>query len=103
MFSIVSKTSKSFFRDIKTSLSRNMSNVYNKHSIKFKEDGVINHETLVTNEDYPINKCRGIIQNKTITVLGYGPQGRSQAMNIKDNNLKYDNGCFLEVQKLFNK
>ena len=88
MFSIVSKTPKYLIRKPKTSLYRNLSNVYNKHSINFKEDGVINYETLITNEDYPINKCRGIIQNKTITVLGYGPQGRSQAMNIKDNNLK---------------
>jgi ketol-acid reductoisomerase len=88
MVSIISKMPKYLFRKINTSLYRNMSSEYNKHSINFKEDGVINHEALITNEDYPINKCRGIIQNKTITVLGYGPQGRSQAMNIKDNNLK---------------
>mgnify|MGYP000945803312 CR=1 FL=1 len=29
--------------------------------------------------------------------------GNTKQKYIKDNNLKYDNGCFLEVQKLFNK
>ena len=45
-------------------------------------------EKIVTQMEYPINRCRGIISNKTISVLGYGPQGRSQALNIRDNNLK---------------
>ena len=45
-------------------------------------------EEIVTQLEYPNNRCRSSISNKTIAVLGYGPQGRSQALNIKDNNLK---------------
>tara|TARA_B100000787_G_C16193227_1_gene298885 strand:+ start:758 stop:1864 length:1107 start_codon:yes stop_codon:yes gene_type:complete len=45
-------------------------------------------ETIITQMEYPIGRCRSTISNKTISVLGYGPQGRSQALNIKDNNLK---------------
>lgn len=31
-------------------------------------------------------------QNKEITILGYGPQGRSQALNLKDNGFKVNIG-----------
>ena len=30
----------------------------------------------------------GLLEGKTIAILGYGNQGRSQALNLKDNGLK---------------
>lgn len=89
MFSVVSKIPTKFFKNfLNNPFSRSMANIPNTHSIKYTEEGIENKEKIITNKDYPINKCREIIQNKTITILGYGPQGRSQAMNIKENNLK---------------
>lgn len=37
--------------------------------------------------DYPIEKCRNILSKKIISVIGYGPQGRGQALNLRDNNI----------------
>lgn len=44
----------------------------------FKED-------IIERSDYPIPKCKEILKNETITILGYGPQGRGQALNLRDN------------------
>jgi ketol-acid reductoisomerase len=35
--------------------------------------------------DYPIVKCRKILRDETISVLGYGPQARGQSLNLADN------------------
>ena len=50
------------------------------------------NETIITRKDYPLNKCREILQNKTIGVLGYGPQGRGQALNLRDNGFNVSLG-----------
>lgn len=42
-------------------------------------------ETIINKHNYPINKCKEIIGNRTIGVIGYGPQGRGQALNLRDN------------------
>ena len=42
-------------------------------------------ENIVERSDFPISKCKYIIGNKTIGVIGYGPQGRCQSLNLKDN------------------
>lgn len=42
-------------------------------------------EKIITREDYPIKKCLNNLDNKTISVIGYGPQGRGQALNLKQN------------------
>ena len=34
------------------------------------------NEQIIERTDYPIKKCKEILNNKTISVLGYGPQGR---------------------------
>lgn len=43
-------------------------------------------EEIIERSDYPLSKCHTIIDSKTIGVLGYGPQGRSQSLNLRDNN-----------------
>lgn len=46
----------------------------------------INEKVLKCNE-YPISKIQKFFKNKTFSVIGYGPQGRAQALNLKDNGL----------------
>lgn len=42
-------------------------------------------EFLESKSNYSIDNCRKIIGNNIISVIGYGSQGRSQALNLKDN------------------
>eukprot|EP00659_Diplonema_papillatum_P019198 gene19198-29558_t len=35
----------------------------------------------------PLDKVRTVLKDETLAVLGYGPQGRGQALNMKDNGL----------------
>ena len=42
-------------------------------------------ETLHERSDYPLTKCIKILRDKKISVIGYGPQGRSQSLNLRDN------------------
>jgi len=44
-------------------------------------------ETVVTREEFPIEKAREILKNETIAVLGYGVQGPGQSQNLRDNGL----------------
>ncbi len=47
-------------------------------------------EEVVTREEFPLDKARGVLEGKTIAILGYGPQGRGQSLNLNDNsNGKY--------------
>ena len=45
-------------------------------------------ETVVERSDYPPEKLRAILGGETVTVLGYGVQGRGQSLNMKDNGVK---------------
>jgi ketol-acid reductoisomerase len=45
-------------------------------------------ETVVERADYPPEKLRAILDPETVTVLGYGVQGRGQSLNMKDNGVK---------------
>ncbi|RMG43119.1 MAG: ketol-acid reductoisomerase [Candidatus Dadabacteria bacterium] len=42
-------------------------------------------ETVVTRDEFPLEKAREVLSNETIAVLGYGVQGPAQAMNLRDN------------------
>ncbi|ORY00060.1 ketol-acid reductoisomerase [Basidiobolus meristosporus CBS 931.73] len=44
-------------------------------------------ETVYERSDYPKEKLQKIFANDTLAVLGYGPQGRGQALNMRDNGL----------------
>ena len=41
-------------------------------------------EQIIERSDYPIKKCKEILNNKITAVLGYGPQGRGQSLNMRD-------------------
>lgn len=42
-------------------------------------------ETVVTREEFPIEKAREILKNETIAIIGYGVQGPGQSLNLRDN------------------
>ncbi|MBT6017623.1 ketol-acid reductoisomerase [bacterium] len=41
-------------------------------------------EEIIERSDFPIKKCKTILKNKVTTILGYGPQGRGQGLNMRD-------------------
>ncbi|MDW3192713.1 MAG: ketol-acid reductoisomerase [Cytophagales bacterium] len=42
-------------------------------------------ETVVTREEFPLEKAREVLKDETIAILGYGVQGPGQALNLRDN------------------
>ena len=42
-------------------------------------------ETVITREEFPLEKAREILKDETIAVIGYGVQGPGQSLNLKDN------------------
>ncbi len=46
------------------------------------------NETVVTREEFSLDKAREVLKNETIAILGYGVQGPAQALNLKDNGFK---------------
>ncbi len=44
-------------------------------------------ETVVERADFPAERLRAILGKETVAVLGYGPQGRGQSLNMKDNGV----------------
>lgn len=42
-------------------------------------------ERIYQRTEFPLKKCEQIIGKQKIAVLGYGPQGRGQALNLRDN------------------
>jgi ketol-acid reductoisomerase len=44
-------------------------------------------ETVVERADFPPERIRAILGKETVAVLGYGVQGRSQSLNMKDNGV----------------
>ena len=41
-------------------------------------------ELIIERSDYPIEHCKKILDNETTAILGYGPQGRGQGLNMRD-------------------
>src|SRR5205807_1119979 len=44
-------------------------------------------ETVVKRADFPPERLKAILGKETVAVLGYGVQGRSQSLNMKDNGV----------------
>ena len=42
-------------------------------------------ESVVTREEFPLEKAREVLKDETIGVIGYGIQGPGQSMNLRDN------------------
>jgi ketol-acid reductoisomerase len=45
-------------------------------------------ETIIERSDYPPEKCKQILGKETTAILGYGPQGRGQGLNMRDGGFK---------------
>ena len=45
-------------------------------------------ETVVTREEFPIDKAREVLKNELVAVIGYGVQGPAQALNMRDNGIR---------------
>ena len=41
-------------------------------------------ETVVTREEFTLDKAREVLKNETIAVIGYGVQGPGQGLNLRD-------------------
>lgn len=44
-------------------------------------------ETVVTREEFPVEKAREVLKDETVAVIGYGVQGPAQALNMRDNGI----------------
>lgn len=42
-------------------------------------------ETVITRNEFPLEKAREVLKDETIAVIGYGVQGPGQSMNLRDN------------------
>lgn len=42
-------------------------------------------EEVVTREEFPLEKARQVLKDEVIAVIGYGPQGYGQSLNLRDN------------------
>ena len=45
-------------------------------------------ENIFTKKDFPQDKINFFLDDKTIGVIGYGPQGKSQSLNLRDSGRK---------------
>ncbi len=45
-------------------------------------------ETVITREEFPMEKAKSVLAKDTIAIIGYGVQGPAQALNLRDNGFK---------------
>jgi ketol-acid reductoisomerase len=45
-------------------------------------------EEVVTEDEFPLQKAREVLQNEVVAVVGYGVQGPGQALNMRDNGIQ---------------
>ena len=44
-------------------------------------------EEVVTREEYPLSKAQQVLKNEVVAIIGYGPQGHGQSLNLRDNGI----------------
>ncbi|MFP4060511.1 MAG: ketol-acid reductoisomerase [Bacteroidota bacterium] len=44
-------------------------------------------ETVVTREEFPLEKAREVLKDEVVAIIGYGVQGPAQALNMRDNGI----------------
>jgi ketol-acid reductoisomerase len=44
-------------------------------------------EEVVTREEFPLSKAKEVLKNEVVAILGYGPQGYGQSLNLRDNGI----------------
>jgi len=45
-------------------------------------------EEVVTREEVTLEKARAVLEDEIIGIIGYGPQGYGQSLNLRDNGIK---------------
>lgn len=45
-------------------------------------------ENIIERSDYPQAQCKAILKDEVTAILGYGPQGRGQSLNMRDQGFK---------------
>lgn len=84
---------RTFSRTPFRTLSRTPSRTPSRTSLSFSNRGSHNikfgdtEEIVYKSNDFPQKDIRNFFKKDTIGVLGYGPQGRAQALNMRDNGL----------------
>ena len=70
------------------------SKYFNTQTVRNLQTVTINgyNETIIERKDYPLKKCKEIINDRKIGIIGYGPQGRGQALNLRDNGFDINIG-----------
>ncbi|MHC4481764.1 MAG: ketol-acid reductoisomerase, partial [Planctomycetota bacterium] len=56
-------------------------------------------ETVVTRDEFPLEKAREVLKDEVITVIGYGVQGPAQSLNMRDNGFSVIIGQAPEFEK----
>jgi ketol-acid reductoisomerase len=44
-------------------------------------------EEVVTRGEFPLSKAQSVLKNEVVAVIGYGPQGQGQSLNLRDNGV----------------
>jgi len=44
-------------------------------------------EEVVTREEFPLSKAQKVLEHEVVAILGYGPQGFGQSLNLRDNGI----------------
>lgn len=44
-------------------------------------------EEVVTREEFPLEKAQAVLKSEVVGILGYGPQGHGQGLNLRDNGI----------------
>ncbi len=44
-------------------------------------------EEVITREEFPLEKAQKTLADETVAILGYGPQGYGQSLNLRDNGI----------------
>jgi ketol-acid reductoisomerase len=44
-------------------------------------------EEVITREEFPLEKAKEALKNEVVAILGYGPQGYGQSLNMRDNGI----------------
>lgn len=44
-------------------------------------------EDVVTREEFPLSKAQKVLEHEVVAIIGYGPQGYGQSLNLRDNGI----------------
>jgi len=60
-------------------------------------------ETVVTRDEFPLEKAREVLKDEQIAIIGYGVQGPAQSLNMRDNGFSVIIGQAPEFKKDWDK